>query len=424
VTAAEVWSLVAAAVLVVLAAMFAAAEAALAHVTRVRVEELIHEGRRGALRLGAMVADAPRYLAGLLLLRTLCEVVAVTLVAVVCDRHLGAAWQTVLLAGVGMTVVNFTVVGVGGGTLGTERVESVALRSSGPVRVLVGALGPVPGLFIRLARVVVPGRQGRDRSFTSQAELRHLVDQASERRVIESGEQQMIQSVFDFGDTIVREVMVPRTDMVWIERTKTVRQALSLALRSGFSRIPVVGDNEDDVVGIAYIKDLARRVYDDEAAGRDRLDDCMRPASLVPESKPVDELLREMQTSQVHLAIVIDEYGGTAGLVTMEDVIEEIVGEIVDEYDREKPRIETLDDGSVRVNARVPIDDVEELFGVHFDVDGVETVGGLLASELGRVPIPGTTVTVQSLTFTAEAGTGRRHRVGTVLIRKAAAPAT
>jgi CBS domain containing-hemolysin-like protein len=213
--------------------------------------------------------------------------------------------------------------------------------------------------------------------------------------------------------------MVPRTDMVWIERGKTVRQALSLALRSGFSRIPVIGDNEDDVVGVAYLKDLARRVYEDEDRS-EKVDEVMRPAYFIPDSKPVDELLREMQAKQVHVAVVIDEYGGTAGLATIEDILEEIVGEIADEYDREAPRTEELEDGSLRVNVRVPIDDVEEMFSTSFDVEDVETVGGLLASALGRVPIPGATVTIQGLTFVAESAKGRRNRVGSVLITRAA----
>jgi CBS domain containing-hemolysin-like protein len=213
--------------------------------------------------------------------------------------------------------------------------------------------------------------------------------------------------------------------MVWIERTKTIRHALSLALRSGFSRIPVIGDNEDDVVGIAYLKDLVRRAYDGEDHTADRVEDAMRPPYLIPDSKPVDELLREMQARQVHVAIVIDEYGGTAGLVTIEDILEEIVGEITDEYDREGPRIEELEDGTVRVSVRLSVDDLEELLDVEFDLDDVETVGGLLAAELGRVPIAGATVDVQGLRFTAEGAKGRRNQVGTVLIaRQGTKPAT
>jgi CBS domain containing-hemolysin-like protein len=211
--------------------------------------------------------------------------------------------------------------------------------------------------------------------------------------------------------------MVPRTDMVWIERTKTVRQALSLALRSGFSRIPVIGDNEDDIVGFAYLKDLAKRVYEDEDRS-EKVDEVMRSAAFTPDSKPVDELLREMQTKQVHVAVVIDEYGGTAGLVTIEDILEEIVGEITDEYDREAPRIEELEDGSIRVHVRMPVDDIEEMYDVTFDLEDVETVGGLLASALGRVPIPGAAATLHGLTFLAEGAKGRRNRVGTVRITR------
>jgi CBS domain containing-hemolysin-like protein len=235
----------------------------------------------------------------------------------------------------------------------------------------------------------------------------------------------MIHSVFELGETLAREVMVPRTDMVWIEHNKTIRQGLSLALRSGFSRIPVIGENEDDVAGVVYLKDLARRAYDDNGSagknGVERVEDVMRSAYFIPDSKPVDELLREMQTRQVHVAVVIDEYGGTAGLVTIEDILEEIVGEIADEYDRESPRVEELDDGSVRVNVRLALDDLEELLDVEFDVEDVETVGGLLAAELGRVPIPGAQVEAQGLTFLAEGAKGRRNQVGSVLITRAPA---
>jgi CBS domain containing-hemolysin-like protein len=205
--------------------------------------------------------------------------------------------------------------------------------------------------------------------------------------------------------------------MVWIERNKTVRQALSLALRSGFSRIPVVGGNEDDVVGFAYLKDLARRVYEDEDRA-EKVEVVMRPATFVPDSKPVDELLREMQSMQVHVAVVIDEYGGTAGIVTIEDILEEIVGEITDEYDRELPRVETIDEHTVRVTARLPIDELNELFGTDIEIEDIDTVGGLLASALGRVPIPGAEAQVDGLVLTAERAAGRRNQIGTVVVRR------
>ncbi len=237
--------------------------------------------------------------------------------------------------------------------------------------------------------------------------------------MIEPGERAMIHSVFELGDTIVREVMVPRTDMVFVESGKSLRQALSLALRSGFSRIPVVGENLDDVIGIAYLKDIVTRTYDDAGGlATEPVGSVMRPATFVPDSKPVDELLREMQASAIHVAIVIDEYGGTAGLVTIEDILEEIVGEIADEYDREQPPVEWLGADQARVTARLSVDELAELFGVRIEAQDVETVGGLLAQRLGRVPIAGSRATVAGLRLTAENLAGRRNRISTVTVKR------
>jgi CBS domain containing-hemolysin-like protein len=248
-------------------------------------------------------------------------------------------------------------------------------------------------------------------------ELAGLVDYLEARDDIEPGEREMVRSVFELGDTIAREVMVPRTDMVFIEADKTVEQALSLSLRSGFSRVPVTGENTDDIVGIAYLKDLVAWNYEHPAeAVTEKVATVMRPASFVPDSKPVDELLRQMQARRIHLAIVIDEYGGTAGLVTIEDILEEIVGEITDEYDNEQPPVEPLEGGAVRVTARLPVYELEELFGVTIDAEDVETVAGLLAHELGRVPIAGSTATVSGLRLTAENLAGRRNKIGSVLV--------
>jgi CBS domain containing-hemolysin-like protein len=418
VTAADIWALIGAVVLVGVAAVLSGCETALAHVSRLRVEDLVRERRRGAARLATLVKDATAHLNVLLLVRMGAEMVATTLAAVVCFRNLSREWEAVLIAGIGMAVVQYVVVGVGARTLGRRHADLVALRGAGLALWLTRVLGPIPRVLIALGSALIPGRVAPDGGFTSEAELRDLVDQAEKFKVIERGEREMIHSVFELGDTLVREVMVPRTDMVWIERSKTVRQALSLALRSGFSRIPVIGDNEDDIVGFAYLKDLARRVQDNGDAADERVEELMRPPYLIPDSKPVDELLREMQARQVHVAVVIDEYGGTAGLVTIEDILEEIVGEIADEYDREAPRIEELPDGSVRVHVRLPVDDVEEMFGVRFDIEDVETVGGLLAAELGRVPIPGATASARGLRFVAEGGQGRRNQVGTVVISR------
>jgi CBS domain containing-hemolysin-like protein len=231
----------------------------------------------------------------------------------------------------------------------------------------------------------------------------------------------MIHSVFELGDTIVREVMVPRTDVVFIERNKTLRQAMSLALRSGFSRIPVVGENLDDIVGVTYLKDVTKRVFDKhEAESTERVETVVRPVMYVPDSKPIDELLREMQAERKHVAIVVDEYGGTAGLVTIEDVLEEIVGEITDEYDQVEVDVERLANGAVRVSSRFLVDDLDEVCGVAVDDDDVDTVGGLMGKHLGRVPIAGSVVEVHGLRFEAEGPAGRRNRIGTVLITRLA----
>ena len=237
--------------------------------------------------------------------------------------------------------------------------------------------------------------------------------------MIEDDERQMIHSVFELGDTFVKEVMVPRTEVVFIERDKSLRQAMSLGLRSGFSRIPVIGENADDVVGIVYLKDMMRRTFEHRDAEHDELvESLMRPPYFVPDSKPVDSLLRDMQSARVHMAIAVDEYGGTAGLVTIEDALEEIVGEIADEYDTAAPEVAELPDGAFRVSARLHVEDFADLVGVEIDgeEEGVDTVLGLMAKRLGRVPIPGAVVEEFGWRLTAEQGAGRRHRIGTVLL--------
>ncbi|HET6877653.1 MAG TPA: hemolysin family protein, partial [Jatrophihabitans sp.] len=331
----------------------------------------------------------------------------------------GSHWPVPTLTIVIMVVVSYAVVGVGPRTLGRQHPNAVALAGASAVRQLGRLFNPLAGLLTLFGNAITPGKGFRDGPFASEVELRELVDMAEERGVVEHGERQMIQSVFELGDTIAREVMVPRTDIVWIEQSKSVPQALALALRSGFSRIPVTGENLDDVVGIAYLKDLARRGQDVDRARNTSVAEVMRRATYVPESKPVDELLREMQAARSHIAIVIDEYGGTAGLVTIEDILEEIVGEITDEYDVERPPIERLDDDHARVTARLAVEDLAELFDVEIpDRDDVETVGGLLAEALGRVPIAGSTARVHGLELRAEDVGGRRNRVDTIMVTR------
>jgi CBS domain containing-hemolysin-like protein len=408
--------------LVVLAGCFAVVDAALSEVSPARVAEMAREDVRGAHALHAVALDARRHISLLLLLRLICEVAATTVVTIVAVDTWGVGWTAALVTIAAMTVVSFVFIGVGPRTLGRQHSYAVALATAGLTRWLGRLLGPLSQMLILLGNALTPGRGYREGPFATQVELREIVDLAEQRGVVEHDEREMIHSVFSLGSTIVREVMVPRTDVVWIERGKSVRQALALALRSGFSRIPVVGENVDDVVGVVYLKDLVRRTQGSGDADKNlKVGDVMRAAEFVPESKPVDELLREMQARRTHMAIVIDEYGGTAGLVTIEDVLEEIVGEITDEYDVERPPVEHLDDGRVRVTARLPVEDLGELFGVELPDDEVETVGGLLAQALGRVPIPGATAVVEGLELVAESAGGRRNRIDTVLVSRAGA---
>jgi CBS domain containing-hemolysin-like protein len=423
-TSAAITALVIAICLVPLAGVFGAMDAALQRVSKARVEEMRRDGVKRADALEEVVAERARHVALLLLLRIVCEMLATVLVTVLFYDLWGNGWQTVLTAAGVMIVVSYVLVGVGPRTLGRQHAYGVALATAGVVRVLGRVLGPVATLLILIGNMITPGRGFRDGPFSSEVELRELVDMAEERGVVESGERNMIHSVFELGDTIAREVMVPRTDVVWIERTKTVRQALALALRSGFSRIPVIGENVDDVVGVVYLKDLVRRSQNGNDSRGPKVEELMRTPAFVPESKPVDELLRDMQAQRIHIAIVVDEYGGFAGLLTIEDILEEIVGEIADEHDQfQRPPVEELPDGSMRVTARLPVEDLAELFGVELpEDDDVETVGGLLARELGRVPIEGASAEVGGLRLVAESTGGRRNRIDTLLVCRVPEP--
>jgi magnesium and cobalt exporter, CNNM family len=407
-------------VLVAFAGFIAAAEASLSSFSKSRADRLVEERAPGAKRVRQITDDPPRYLNTALFLRTVVEISAITLVAMVIFSYGWPMWQTgAVTAGV-MTVVSYIVWGVAPRTLGRQHSERVACASAGPLVAVTTVLGPFPRLLILIGNALTPGKGFSDGPFATEAELRELVDLAEASEVIESGERRMIHSVFDLGDTIVREVMVPRTDMVFIEEYKTLRQAVSLALRSGFSRIPVIRDGLDDVVGVLYLKDVIKRVYDKpDAQTTERVGSLLRKPIWCPDSKPVDELLKEMQLLRVHLVIVVDEFGGTAGMATIEDILEEIVGEITDEYDEENTDITPLGDGRFRVSSRLPVDELGELFGLKLEDEDVETVGGLMAKQLNRVPIAGSVVTYDGLKLVAERPAGRRNRIGTVLVSQA-----
>jgi CBS domain containing-hemolysin-like protein len=405
---------------ILVAFVLAAAEASQSRLSRHRAAELVEEGRRGASDLAIIVADSAAYLSVAAFVRVLAESAAAVLITLAVVDSVRGFWPALLTSIGVMAVVSFVLVGVSPRTLGRQHADRVALLTAPVLVLLRRVLGPVARLLVALGNAVTPGRGFRDGPFDSEAELRDLVNMAEESRLIEAGEREMIHSVFELGDTVVREVMVPRTDMLTMDQGKTLRQAMSLFLRSGFSRIPVVGDGPDDVLGLLYFKDVVRRVYGDAQAAKLPAQHQMRPVQYIPESKPIDDLLREMQRDQNHFAVVIDEYGGTAGLVTIEDILEEIVGEIDDEYDREAPGVEELEDGSTRVPATMHVDDLAELFDVTLDEDEVDTVGGLLGKTIGLVPIPGSRGEIGGLSLTAERMAGRRHRIDTVIVRRLA----
>lgn len=427
--AGSLWPLAVAAVLVVLAGLFAAADAAIAGFSRARAQELLQEGRGGARRLVAVLEDAPRHLNTALLLQLFCEIAAIVVVTLHIDDRVDASWwaRAGLALGV-MLVVSFVVIGVAPRTIGRQHAETIAIVSAWPLAALTTVLGPLPRLLILVGNAITPGKGFREGPFSTETELREMVDIAEASELIEAEERRMIHSVFEFGDTTVREVMVPRGDVVWIETHKNLRQTMSLFLRSGYSRVPVIGENLDDVRGFAYLKDVVRRDFEaPDVELTQRVEEIMRPVHWVPESKPVDDLLREMQARRQHVAVVVDEYGGTAGLITIEDLLEEIVGEITDEFDEDEVEVEHIggvDDGMVRVSSRYPVDDLDEIFGFTIEEEDVDSVGGLLAKHLGRVPIAGSVVEAHGLRFEAEQAAGRRNKIGTVLISRVAEATT
>ena len=404
---------------VVLAALLAAAEAALSSISKARADRLCEEGRPGAARLRKLADDPPAYLNTALFVRIVLEISAVVLVAKVVFTNISVTWEAGLIAAGAMIIISFVFWGVAPRTLGRQHADAVSLAAAGPLRLLTTVLGPLPRLLIMIGNALTPGKGFVDGPFSTEAELRELVDLAETSSVIDSGERRMIHSVFDLGNTIVREVMVPRTDMVFVEEHKTLRQAVSLCLRSGFSRIPVIRDGLDDVVGILYLKDVIKRTYDaPDAQSKERVGSMMRAVSWCPDSKPVDELLKEMQLKRVHLVVVVDEFGGTAGMATIEDILEEIVGEITDEYDEEPTDVSPLGEDRYRISSRFPLDELGDLYGLELDDEDVETVGGLMAKQLNKVPIPGSVVEYAGLELVAERSTGRRNRIGTVLVTR------
>jgi CBS domain containing-hemolysin-like protein len=418
-TAVDVWTLVVVAALTAIAAFLGAAETSLTRMSRARATYLEEEGRRGARQLLALVEQPARFLNLVLLLVLVVQLFATALFTSVLSRLVGGGLGVAIAATV-MTVLTFIFAEVAPKTYAVQQTDRAALAVAPVVYVLtrLPILGPLTRLLIAIGNWVTPGKGLKSGPFVSEDEIKALVDEAERGDVIEEEEREMIHSIFEFGDTILREVMVPRPDMVAVPVTTSLQSVLELILRTGYSRIPVYQEDIDDVVGLAYAKDVLRRLHDGQADKP--LADILRPAPFLPESMRAAECLREMRRRKSHMVIVIDEYGGTSGLVTLEDLLEEIVGEIADEYDLEEPNVEPLPDGGYRVNARLAIDEVNELLDVELPATEWDTIGGLLFNVVGGVPREGQEVDLQGLRLRAERVQGRR--IGRVRIHRLTPP--
>lgn len=402
----EVVALVAVMVLIASAAFLALAETSLTHLPRSKALALEDEGRWGAASLQRLLDQRERVLNPVLLLLLVCHLSAATVAGLLAQSYfgpLGVAGATVALV-----VVIFVCAEAAPKTYALQHTERSALLVA-PVVSVLASFAPVRLLtraLIGLSNLVLPGKGRRAGPVVSEEELLALADVAVEADVIQVEERALIRSIIDFGDTVVREVMVPRPDMVTMAADALVAEAMEVAIANGYSRIPLQDDGIDDIVGLVYAKDLMRASREGRTSATART--LARSARFVPETKRVAELMREMQAEKFHMAVVIDEYGGTAGLVTLEDLIEELVGEIVDEFDVEDPLLEPLPGGDVRVAARMPLDELNELLHVSLPEGDWDTVGGLVFNLLGHVPSEGEAVRVNGHVLRAERVQGRR----------------
>jgi putative hemolysin len=406
--------IIAVVVLMLSAAVLAMAETSLTHLGRGRARALEEEGARGARFLTSMLDDREHHLNPVLLLVLICHLSAATIIAVLADHRWGM--QGVLIALAVEIVVIFVVAEAAPKTWALQDPGRSAMVAAPLVRALAvfPPLRWITGLLVALARLLVPGRTRVQGPAVSEEELIAMAGVAADESVIDSEEQELIESIIEFGDTVVREVMVPRPDMITVQADYRLADVMEIVVMNGFSRVPAYSEGIDDVVGIAYAKDLMRADLDGRADEPVRT--VLRPAHFVPESKRVASLLREMQAEQYHIAIVVDEYGATAGLVTLEDLIEELVGEIVDEFDVEDPMIEPLTGGNLRVNARLAVDELNELLDAQLPEGDWDTVGGLVFDLLGHVPVEGECVEVEGFRLRAEKVQGRR--IGRVRVER------
>jgi len=403
--------------LVAFGGLLAAADAALGVLSRADLTELA-TGSRVRRSLLAIANDPASHINAANFLRITSETTAAVLVTISLASVIDEWWWVLLIAALIMTGTSFVLVGSSPRSVGRAHARGLMRVAAFPVHTTRVLLGPLAAALVAIGNRVTPGRP-RTQTFSSEEQLLSMVDEAAEADVLEQDDRELIHSIFEWGETVVREVMIPRTDMITIDDDEGVSAAMSLFLSSGVSRMPVVGKDADEVLGILYLRDVARLSYEKPlAAEQTAARDLARPAVFVPESKKADDTLRQMQLDSNHLAMVVDEYGGIAGLVTMEDLIEELVGDISDEYDRETPHVDDLGGGVFRVSARLPKDELGDLFGIELDDEDVDSAGGLLTKAIGRLPDAGSTAVVAGLVLRAERVEGRRKLLRTLIVER------
>ncbi|WP_309711433.1 hemolysin family protein [Pseudolysinimonas sp.] len=401
--------------LVAFGGLLAAADAALGTLSRIDLADLAARSRFKKSLL-AIAADTGAHVTAINFVRVLSETTAAVLVTLAFALVLTDWWWVLLASVIVMTGATFVLVGSSPRSVGRANARPILAFAAPIVRFVRLSLGPLAAGLVALGNRVTPGRPPVI-TFSSEQQLLSMVDEAAEADVLEQDDRELIHSIFEWGDTVVREVMVPRTDMETIDDDATLADAMTDFLRTGHSRMPVVGKDADEVFGVLYLRDVARLTFEqplDAASVTAR--DLARPAEFVPESKKADDTLRQMQLKSIHLALVVDEYGGIAGLVTLEDLIEELVGDISDEYDRETPDVTHLGGGVYRVSARLPLDELGDLFGIELEDDDVDSAGGLLTKALGRLPQSGSTVEFSGLKLRAERVEGRRKLLRTIIV--------
>jgi CBS domain containing-hemolysin-like protein len=409
--------LIGAVLLVAFGGLMAAIDAAFGVRSRADLEEMGSEGRN-AHQLARIAADPEAHVNAVAFIRVLSETTAAVLVTVAFSNLFENIWWAMLAAAVLMTGITFVLVGASPRTFGRHHADHMLRVCAPVVRGVRIILGPLAQGLVVLGNRVTPGA-GRS-TFSSEEQLLSMVDEAASNDLIEADDRDLIHSVFDFTDQFVRAVMVPRTEMVAVDATATTSEAMALFLNRGVSRMPVVDDEADDVVGVLYLKDLVQFAFRDESAWRTAsIRPISRPATFVPESMRAETLLQQMKRDAVHVCLVIDEHGGISGLVTLEDLIEELVGEIADEYDQVSAEVVDLGEGRYRVSARLPLEDVGDLFGIELEDEDVDSIGGLLGKALGQVPQPGATAIVDGVLLTGGASRGRGRGIATVFVERA-----